>query len=114
RSVLAEIRDLPISFEVFADEFLDMERQALVISGWGQNVFVKVPITNTKGESSVPLVQNLVAAGVKLNITAIMTEGQVAAVARVLCSSVPAIISVFAGRIDDTGSDTMPIMLRSA
>lgn len=113
RSVLAAIRDLPISFEVFADEFPEMERQALVISSWGQNVFVKIPITNTKGESCVPLVQNLVAAGVKLNITAVMTEKQVATVAQELSPSVPAIVSVFAGRIADTGKDPMPIMRRS-
>jgi transaldolase len=114
KSVLVEIRDLPISFEVFADDFTEMERQALVISGWGKNVFVKIPITNTKGESSVALVQNLVAAGVKLNITAIMTEPQVTAVAEVLSPSVPAIVSVFAGRIADTGRDPAPMMRRSA
>ena len=114
RSVLAEIRNLPISFEVFADDFPEMERQALVISGWGQNVFVKIPITNTKGESSVSLVRNLVAAGVKVNVTAIMTEQQVATVAEVLSPSVLAIVSVFAGRIADTGRDPMPMMRRSA
>lgn len=114
RSVLAEIRDLPISFEVFADDFAEMERQALVISGWGQNVFVKIPITNTKGESSIPLVRNLVAADVKVNVTAIMTEQQVARVVEVLSPSVPAIVSVFAGRIADTGRDPMPMMRRSA
>ena len=114
RSVLAEIRDLPISFEVFADDFPEMERQALVISSWGPNVFVKIPITNTRGESSVPLVRDLVAAGVKLNITAIMTEKQVATVAPALSPAVAAIVSVFAGRIADTGRDPMPIMRKSA
>jgi len=114
RSVLAEIRDLPISFEVFADDFPEMARQALVISSWGENVFVKIPITNTKGESSIPLVRGLVAAGVKVNVTALMTEQQVAAVVEILSPSVPAIVSVFAGRIADTGRDPMPIMRRSA
>lgn len=114
QSVLAEIRDLPISFEVFADELPEMERQALAISSWGQNVFVKIPVTNTKGESSIPLVRQLVAAGVKLNVTALMTEHQVAAVAEVLSAGLPTIVSVFAGRIADTGRDPMPIMRRAA
>jgi transaldolase len=114
RSVLIEIRDLPISFEAFADEFGEMERQALMISSWGDNVFVKIPVTNTKGESSIPLVRNLVAATVKVNVTALMTEQQVAAVAEVLSPSVPAIVSVFAGRIADTGRDPIPMMRRSA
>ena len=111
RSVLTEIRDLPISFEVFADEFAEMERQALSIASWGDNVFVKIPICNTKGASSLPLIHNLVAANVKLNVTAIMTEQQVASVSQVLSPSVPAIVSVFAGRIADTGRDPVPMML---
>jgi transaldolase len=114
RSVLALIHDLPISFEVFADDFSEMERQALVISSWGANVFVKIPITNTNGESSIPLVHGLVAAGVKVNVTALMTEQHVVSVAEVLSPSVPAIVSVFAGRIADTGRDPVPIMRRSA
>lgn len=114
QSVLAEIRDLPISFEVFADDFREMARQAFVISSWGENVFVKIPITTTKGDSSIPLVRSLVAAGVKVNVTALMTEQQVAAITEVLSPSVPAIVSVFAGRIADTGRDPMPIMRRSA
>jgi transaldolase len=111
---LIKIRDLPISFEAFADDFGEMERQALMISSWGDNVFVKIPVTNTKGESSIPLVRNLVAATVKVNVTALMTEQQVAAVAEVLSPSVPAIVSVFAGRIADTGRDPIPMMRRSA
>src|SRR5260370_9826768 len=92
QAVLAEISDLPISFEVFADEFLEMERQALVISSWGKNVFVKIPITNTKGESSVPLIRNLVTAGVKLNVTAIMAERQGSTVATGGCPVGPAMV----------------------
>ncbi len=114
KSVLAEIRDLPISFEVFADEFRDMERQALTISSWGPNVFVKIPITDTEGNSSIPLVQGLVAAGVKLNVTAMMTVQQVMDVAAALSPSVQAIVSVFAGRIADTGRDPVPIMREAA
>src|SRR6185437_4642352 len=109
KSVLAVIRDLPISFEVFADEFAEMERQALIISGWGQNVFVKIPITNTKGASSLALMRRLVAAGVKVNATALMTLRHVESVVKILSDSVPAIVSVFAGRIADTGRDPVPM-----
>jgi len=114
KSVLAEIRDLPISFEVFADDFPSMERQALLISRWGQNVFVKIPVTNTSGESSLPLVRRLVAADVKLNVTALLSIRQVEEVAEALLPGVPAIVSVFAGRIADTGRDPVPIMRRAA
>jgi transaldolase len=114
RCVLAEIQDLPISFEVFADDLAEMERQALAIARWGHNVFVKIPITNTKGEPCVPLVRNLVSAGVRLNVTAIMTEEQVSTVARVLSPKVPSIVSVFAGRIADTGRDPIPVMRNAA
>jgi transaldolase len=113
KSVLAEIRDLPISFEVFADDFPNMERQARLISSWGRNVFVKIPVTNTKGESSVPLVRTLVAADVKLNVTALLTIEQVEQVASALSPAVPAIVSVFAGRIADTGRDPVPMMRRA-
>jgi transaldolase len=113
-SVLSVIRDLPISFEVFADEFAEMERQALIIASWGQNVFVKIPITNTKGESAIPLVRQLVAARVKVNVTALMTLQHVEDVVAVLSPAVPAIVSVFAGRIADTGRDPVPIMRRAA
>ena len=114
KSVLAEIRDLPISFEVFADDFPSMERQARLISSWGQNVFVKIPVTNTAGESSIPLVRRLVAADAKLNVTALMTLRQVEQVAGALSPGVPAIVSVFAGRIADTGRDPIPVMRRGA
>ena len=113
KSVLAEIRDLPISFEVLADDFPSMERQARTISSWGRNVFVKIPVTNTTGESSIPLVRRLVAADVKLNVTALLTVQQVGQVASALDPAVPAIVSVFAGRIADTGRDPMPIMRRA-
>ena len=114
KSILEVIRDLPISFEVLADEFGEMERQALIIARWGQNVFVKIPITNTHGESSIPLVQRLVREQVKVNVTALMTVRHVESVMRVLSPDIPAIVSVFAGRIADTGRDPVPIMRRAA
>jgi len=114
KSVLAEIQDLPISFEVFADDFPTMEWQARLISSWGRNVFVKIPVTNTAGESAVSLVRRLVAADVKVNVTALLTLEQVEQVAEALSPGVPAIVSVFAGRIADTGRDPVPIMQRSA
>jgi len=107
---LQAVSGMPISFEVFADEFEEMERQAKLIATWGQSVYVKIPITNTRAESSVPLIGRLSAAGVKLNITAVLTIEQVRAVTAALNGSVPAIISVFAGRIADTGRDPVPIM----
>lgn len=110
KDVLAEINDMPISFEVFSDEFVEMEREARIINSWGENVYIKIPITNTKGESSIPLIKKLAGDGLKLNVTAIMTLEQVEAVASVLDSEVPAVVSVFAGRIADTGRDPMPIM----
>jgi transaldolase len=113
RQALGAVGDMPISFEVFADEFDEMERQAKLIATWGEGVFVKIPITNTRGESSVPLVKRLSTAGVKLNITAILTIEQVRAVTDALDAKVPAIISVFAGRIADTGRDPVPIMRES-
>lgn len=114
REVLTLIPDLPISFEVFADEFDLMYQQASKINRWGENVFVKIPITNTKGESLIPLIKMLVADGIKLNITAILTLEQVQAVNYALDASVPAIVSVFAGRIADTGCDPVPIMQKAA
>jgi len=113
REVLAEIRDLPISFEVFADEFPEMDRQARLIASWGDNVFVKIPITNTRGDSSAPLIRALSAAGIKLNVTAILTLEQVALVCDSLSPATEAVISVFAGRIADTGRDPVPIMKES-
>jgi transaldolase len=114
KDALAATGDMPISFEVFADEFDEMERQAKLISTWGEPVFVKIPITNTKGESSIPLIQRLSAAGVKLNITAILTLQQVREVVDALDPNTPAIVSVFAGRIADTGVDPVPLMKEAA
>jgi transaldolase len=114
REALAATGGLPISFEVFADEFGEMERQARLISAWGDAVFVKIPITNTKGESSIDLIRRLSSAGVKLNITAILTLEQVREVTAALDPEVPAIISVFAGRIADTGRDPVPLMTEAA
>jgi transaldolase len=110
RSVLNEITDRPISFEVFSDEFDDMERQAIRISSWAENVNVKIPVTNTTGESSAKLIRRLAADGVRLNVTALMTLRQVRAVAECLENGPPSIISVFAGRIADAGRDPMPLM----
>jgi transaldolase len=110
KQVLAAIRDKPISFEVFADEFPEMKRQALQIATWGDNVYVKIPVTNTRRESARPLIRELSAAGVKLNVTAICTVEQVAGVAAELKGGAPSVISVFAGRIADTGRDPVPLM----
>jgi len=110
RQVLEAIPDRPVSFEVFADDLTDMLAQAKVIASWGPNVNVKIPVTNTKGEFTGPIIKELSAAGVQLNITAIFTPEQVKAVAENLSHNTPAIISVFAGRIADTGLDPMPIM----
>ena len=114
REVLEMIPDRPISFEVFADDFDIMYRQAHKINSWGENVFVKIPITNTKGESAVPLVKKLVGDSIKLNITAILTLEQVQAVNDMLSPHIPAIVSVFAGRIADTGRDPVPVMQQAA
>jgi transaldolase len=113
RAVLKDVKSKPISFEVFSDDFPEMRRQALKIYDWQDNVYVKIPITNTSGESSVPLIQELARQGVKLNVTALLTPRQVNAVAAALSPSVPAIVSVFAGRIADAGVDPLPIMKES-
>jgi len=110
RQVLAEIRDKPISFEVFADDIENMRRQAREIATWGDNVNVKIPVTNTRGEPSTELIRELAAAGVKLNVTAICTLAQVRDVAQALAGGAPSIVSVFAGRIADTGRDPIPLM----
>lgn len=110
QQVVAAIPDRPISFEVFDDEFVEMERQAHEIATWGRNVFVKIPITNTRGESAIPLIERLVDARVQLNVTAMMTLGQVEAVSSVIGHELPCYVSVFAGRIADTGRDPMPLM----
>jgi transaldolase len=110
RDVLRAIPDRPVSFEVFADDFPTMETQALEIASWGKNVNVKIPVTNTKREFSGALIERLSKAGVKLNVTALLTLDQVKAVTERLSPDTPAIISVFAGRIADTGRDPVPIM----
>jgi transaldolase len=108
--VLAVIRDRPISFEVFADEFPEMERQAHKIAGWGDNVYVKIPVTNTRAEPSLDLICRLAHSGVKVNVTALLALDQVREVVGALAGSAPAYISVFAGRIADTGRDPVPLM----
>ncbi len=110
KEVLAAIRDKPISFEVFADEWPEMRRQALEIKTWGANVYVKIPITNTKRESAAPLIRELTSSGVKLNVTAICTLDQVRETAQALRGGAPSVVSVFAGRIADTGRDPVPLM----
>jgi transaldolase len=113
KDALAFIKDKPISFEVFSDEFLEMKRQALKIRDWQQNVYVKIPITNSRGETSIPLIRELAEAQVQLNVTAILTLKQVREVGQVLRPDVPAVVSVFAGRIADTGRDPVPLMIAS-
>jgi transaldolase len=110
REVLEVVKEKPISFEVFSDEFAEMRRQALKIGKWQENVYVKIPITNTRGDSSLPLIEELSAEGVKLNVTAIITLGQVQGVANAVKDEVPCVVSVFAGRVADTGMDPMPLM----
>jgi transaldolase len=113
KAVLKEVKSKPISFEVFSDDFAEMWRQALKIHAWQDNIYVKIPITNTSGESSIPLIRQLAREGVKLNVTAVLLPHQVRAVAAVLDPSIPAVVSVLAGRIADTGVDPLPIMRES-
>ncbi len=113
KEVLAVIGNMPISFEVFADEFSEMERQAKIIGSWGGNAYIKIPITNTKGESSLPLIRTLLDAGLKINVTAILTNEQIDALRAILKQEDIVIVSIFAGRIADTGVDPMPIMQRA-
>lgn len=110
KDILQAITDKPISFEVFSDEFADMERQALEIAGWADNVYVKIPVTNTRREPSYDLVRSLAKRKIKLNVTAIMTLGQVRDVVAALDPKTPSYVSVFAGRIADTGRDPVPLM----
>ncbi|MBJ7339115.1 transaldolase [Mycolicibacterium sp.] len=109
-NVLTHIRELPISFEVFSDDFDEMERQARLIDSWGPNVYVKIPVTNTHGEFAGKVIASLASDGIKLNVTALLTVDQVRQVAATLDPATPAIVSVFAGRIADTGIDPLPIM----
>jgi transaldolase len=110
REILAQIRDKPVSFEVVCDEFAEMEHQALEIAGWADNVYVKIPVTNTRAEASYALIRRLASRGVKLNITAIMTLMQVRDVVSALSPEVASFVSVLAGRIADTGVDPIPLM----
>jgi transaldolase len=110
RDLLAAVPDRPVSLEVFADDFAGMAVQARRIASWGENVYVKVPVTDTRGASTVPLVRVLARSGVRLNVTALMTLGQVRAVAEALAEGPSAFVSVFAGRVADTGRDPVPLM----
>jgi len=110
RDVLLAVPDRPVSFEVFADEFGEMERQAREIASWGRNVNVKIPVTTTKGAFCGPLIERLSSVGIVVNVTAVMTLEQVGAIVECLAPPTPAIVSVFAGRIADTGRDPVPLM----
>ena len=114
KDILQTVTAKPISLEVFTDDLVDMKRQALKISSWGANVYTKIPITNSVGVSCIPLIKDLSAQGVKLNVTALLTLAQVRDVAAVLNPAVPAVVSVFAGRIADTGVDPVPLMRAAA
>ena len=113
KDVLSYITDKPISFEVFSDDFDEMEKQALEIASWGSNVFVKIPVTNTKGEEATKLIARLAGQKVQLNVTAILTLEQVKDVVASLHSEIPSFVSVFAGRIADTGRDPVPMMVQA-
>lgn len=110
RDVLEVVKEKPISFEVFSDELPEMARQARMIAKWQENVYVKIPITNTRGDSSLPLIEELSREGAKLNITAILTLQQVEGVAKAIRPEVPCVVSLFAGRIADTGVDPIPVI----
>lgn len=111
--IVQAIPDRSISFEVFSDDFDEMYEQAQQIATWGENVYVKIPVTNTKGETAYDLISNLADKNVKMNVTALMTEEQVAAVTNALKNAPSSYISVFAGRVADTGRDPLPIMKKS-
>src|SRR6516225_6349581 len=113
QEILHVVTDKPISFEVFSDEPAEMRRQAIRIASWASNVYVKIPVTNTRGESMTSLIRSLAGEGIKLNVTAILTLEQVRLVGQALSENVPAVVSVFAGRIADTGCDPEPLMLAS-
>lgn len=114
RQAIREIPDLPISFEVFSDDLGSMEREARIIEGWGGNTYIKIPITNTLGSSTLPLIRELSAEGFSLNVTAITTLQQVEGVLRAVNPMSRTIVSVFAGRIADTGRDPVPVMGQAA
>lgn len=113
KNILTFIKDKPLSFEVFSDDFSEMERQALEIASWGDNIYVKIPITNTKQEPCYDLVKKLASRKVKLNVTALMTLDQVQNVVNSLDPNIPSYVSVFAGRIADTGVDPVPLMAKA-
>jgi transaldolase len=113
KDILTSIKDKPLSFEVFSDDFSEMERQALEIASWGENVYVKIPVTNTKQETCYALVKKLANQKVKLNVTALMTLDQVSDVVVSLNPNVPSYVSVFAGRVADTGFDPVPMMAKA-
>ena len=113
KRLLERITEHPISFEVFADDIEEMRRQARLIASWGENVYVKIPVTTTTGESMAALVRELSEDGVKVNVTALFTTAQVELITTAVCDGAPAYISVFAGRIADAGIDPVPIMARS-
>jgi transaldolase len=113
KDILTSIKDKPLSFEVFSDDFFEMERQALEIASWGENVYVKIPVTNTKQETCYALVKKLASQKVKLNVTALMTLDQVSNVVALLDPNVPSYVSVFAGRVADTGRDPLPMMAKA-
>ena len=110
REALRLVPDRPISFEVFSDDFAEMERQALTLAAWGDNVYVKIPVSNTRGEPSTKVVARLAEQGVKLNVTALMTLAQVSWVSDALAGAAPSFVSLFAGRIADTGRDPVPMV----
>jgi transaldolase len=113
KDIIKAIPDRSLSFEVFSDDFKEMEKQARHIRSWGENVYVKIPVTNSHGVSSAPLIENLAKGGVKQNVTALTDLSQVETVAKLLAGGPPAYISVFAGRIADTGRDPVPIMAKA-
>lgn len=113
KDILTSIKDKPLSFEVFSDDFAEMERQAMEIASWGDNVYVKIPVTNTKQETCYALVKKLAEQKVKLNVTALMTLEQVRDVIASLNPNIPSYVSVFAGRIADTGVDPVPLMAQA-
>jgi transaldolase len=113
KDILTSIKDKPLSFEVFSDDFSEMERQALEIASWGENVYVKIPVTNTKQETCYALVKKLAEQKVKLNVTALMTLEQVRDVIASLNPTIPSYVSVFAGRVADTGVDPVPVMAKA-
>jgi len=110
KQVLTEVKEKPISFEVFSDDLEEMKRQALELASWGSNVYVKIPVTNTQGLTTAPVIEYLTSMGIKVNVTALMTIKQVKKVVSVLNPEIESCISVFAGRIADTGIDPMPLM----